>query len=257
MTEIEGALGLKEREVISLVGAGGKTTLLFALGRELSVQRNGVVLTTTTKIRVPDPSPLFTLLLADNPAALKKSVEQNIGRSPSLLLARRILDDGKLEGIPPEWVEVLRSMESVSAILIEADGAAGRPLKAPRVGEPVWAPDTTLAIPVIGIDALGARLDEEHVFRSKIARQVLNEPEGAAVTEEVICRLVAEILKNRPPAARVVPVINKVDLPAGLEKGRRLARALLRNKAIGPDRVILAQAHSTDIIREIIKADRT
>jgi probable selenium-dependent hydroxylase accessory protein YqeC len=256
MTKLEGARGLKEREVISLVGAGGKTTLMFALGRELSARRKGVVLTTTTKIRVPAPSPLFTLLLADDAAELKRSVEQNMPRSPSLLVAHRTLDDGKLQGIPPEWVEVLRSMESVSAILIEADGAAGRPLKAPRVGEPVWAADTTLAIPVIGIDALGARFDEEHVFRSKIARQVLNEPEGATVTEEMICRLTAELLKNRPAASRVIPFINKVDLPAGLEKARGLAQALLKNEAIGPDRVVLSHAQSTDIIREIITKDR-
>ena len=50
------AFSIGEREVISLVGAGGKTTLLYALGRELSALRCGVILTTTTKIFEPEPS---------------------------------------------------------------------------------------------------------------------------------------------------------------------------------------------------------
>src|SRR3990172_2004095 len=47
------ALGLKKREVISLTGAGGKTTLMFRLAKELSLKGKRVVTTTTTKILEP------------------------------------------------------------------------------------------------------------------------------------------------------------------------------------------------------------
>ena len=49
------ALALGSRELISLVGAGGKTTLMFALAEELRILNRRVVTTTTTKIVPPAP----------------------------------------------------------------------------------------------------------------------------------------------------------------------------------------------------------
>ena len=49
--KLKDAISLNENEIISLVGGGGKTTLLFWLARELCPQ--GVVLTTTTKMKYP------------------------------------------------------------------------------------------------------------------------------------------------------------------------------------------------------------
>jgi len=44
------ALGLQRREMISLTGAGGKTTLMFRLAKELSLAGKKVITTTTTNI---------------------------------------------------------------------------------------------------------------------------------------------------------------------------------------------------------------
>ena len=192
------AFSIGEREVISLVGAGGKTTLLYALGRELSALRYGVILTTTTKIFEPEPSPFFLQFLSPELSAVKKWVAEHLHRHQCLLLARGRLPNGKLEGIPPEWVDELFSLDGVSAIVNEADGAAGRPLKAPREGEPVIPDNTTLLVPVMGIEGMGRPLDEETVFRSAIASRLLNLPLGSTVTEEVIARLMRESIKRAP-----------------------------------------------------------
>jgi CTP:molybdopterin cytidylyltransferase MocA len=63
---------------------------------------------------------------------------------------------------------------------------------------------------------MGRPLDEEPVFRSAIASRLLNLPIGSMVTEEVIVRLMKELMKSRPVDARVVPLINKVDIPGVL-----------------------------------------
>jgi probable selenium-dependent hydroxylase accessory protein YqeC len=60
---LEEAFSIREGEVISLVGAGGKTTLMFALGEDLSLRRKGIILSTTTKIWEPTRSPSFALFL--------------------------------------------------------------------------------------------------------------------------------------------------------------------------------------------------
>jgi probable selenium-dependent hydroxylase accessory protein YqeC len=248
------ALSLKDREVISLVGGGGKTTLMFSLGRELSLHKKGILLTTTTKIWNPVPSKEFALFCSEKLEEIREWVEQNLDRYRYLLIARERLHNGKLQGIPPHWAAELLSIPRVAHIIVEADGAAGRSIKAPRQGEPVLPLDTTLLIPVVGVDALGGPLDEEHVFRSRIAMEILKEQGGTVVNEEMIGRLLAATLKEKPGAARVVPFINKVDLPGGMEKGRRLGNILLRLRCHQIRKVILGQARGSPVVQEILSS---
>jgi len=245
------AFSIGEREVVSLVGGGGKTTLLYALGRELSASRGGVVLTTTTKILEPAPSPSFVQFLSPDLHAIKKWTTVHAQRHRCLLLARARLPGGKLDGIPPEWVDEILSVDGVSTIVNEADGAAGRPLKANREGEPVIPGGTTLLVPVMGIDGMGRPLGEETVFRSAIASRILNIPFGSIVTEGMIARLMMEWLKGGPAGARIVPLINKVDLPDGLRKARILAGHLLE---VDPDRirsVVLSRLQKSPPVKEV------
>ncbi|MBE0558340.1 MAG: putative selenium-dependent hydroxylase accessory protein YqeC [Proteobacteria bacterium] len=246
------AFSIGENEAISLVGAGGKTALLYALGRELSAFRSGIILTTTTKIFEPAPSPFFLQFLSPELSAGKKWVAENLHRHQCLLLARRRLPNGKLEGIPPEWVEELFSMDGVTSIINEADGAAGRPLKAPREGEPVIPGNTTLIVPVMGIDGMGRPLDENTVFRSAVASRLLNLPIGSTITEEVIVCLMMESIETGPAGARVIPLVNKVDIPGGREKAERLARHILSLDPPGIPRVVLGQMQHTPAVTQIV-----
>ncbi|MBI4496129.1 MAG: putative selenium-dependent hydroxylase accessory protein YqeC [Deltaproteobacteria bacterium] len=249
---LEEAFALRPREVISLVGGGGKTSLLFALGEELSSRGRGTLLTTTTKIWEPSPSPSFALLLADRLPEAKAGIRAHLGRRPYLLAACRRLPDGKLEGIPPEWITEFLSLPDLSAIIVEADGSKGRSLKAPRPGEPVLPPRTTLLVPVIGIDALGRPLDERYVFRAEIASRLLGLPLGSQVTERAAARLLSFLLQGRPPEARIVPFINKIDLPAGPERARILAQALFGLEGAPVERVLLGQARNSPAVREVL-----
>ena len=246
------ALGIKNREVISLVGGGGKTALMFALGRELSSRMKGVVLTTTTKIWEPTPTPDFALFLSDQNSEIKKWVTKYLEAYPFLLIANKRLESGKLQGVAPSWVEEIHSLPGVSIIVVEADGAAGRSLKAPREEEPVLPANTTLLVPVVGIDVLDYPLDEEHVFRSEIAARLLNISKGKPVTKEIIAALLSEIIKGRPEGARVIPFINKVDLPGGLEKGKELANVLQSLGQVQVERVVLGQAQNFPVVKEIV-----
>ena len=250
MTLVE-AFSIGEKEVISLVGAGGKTTLLYALGRELSALR-GTILTTTTKILEPEPSPFFRQFLSPELSTVKKWVAEHLHRHQCLLLAKGRLPNGKLDGIFPEWVEELICVDGVSTIVSEADGSAGRPLKAPRDGEPVIPDNTTLLVPVMGIDGMGRPLDEETVFRSAIASHLLNLPIGSTVTEDAIVRLMLGWIKSAPAEARIIPLINKVDIPSGLEKAQKLARCLLAVDQAQIRRVVLGQLHQLPAVKEVV-----
>jgi len=250
------AFSLQDREIISLVGGGGKTTLLFALADELSMERKGVIVTTTTKIWEPAPSPTFSLFCSSQFALVKQWVIEKLGSVPYLVIAREKLSNGKLRGIPPAWVEELDTLPGVSFLMIEADGAAGHSLKAPREDEPVLPAHSSLLVPVVGIDALGCPLDDEHVFRTELAIRLLGLTPGTEVTGEVVARLLAHLLRDKPPGARVIPFLNKADLPGGLEKGRALGQCLLSSQLLGIQRVVLGYAQRSPRVREILEKPR-
>jgi probable selenium-dependent hydroxylase accessory protein YqeC len=250
------ALDIKPGEIISLVGGGGKTTLMFALARELASDNSCVLTTTTTKIFKPLPSQTPFLLLETNEEKMVKTLAQNIDRYRHITLARKRLLSGKLEGISPDLLVRLARLERVSCIIVEADGANQRALKAPNSTEPVIPDNTSLLIPVVGVDAVGCRLTEENVFRAEIVSELIGLPPGEVISAESIAFLITHhqgIIKGSPDVARIIPFVNKVDLDKGLSRGRDLADKILAVKHPRIERVILGQVQSPEPVVEVIQ----
>ncbi|MBI4331429.1 MAG: putative selenium-dependent hydroxylase accessory protein YqeC [Chloroflexi bacterium] len=260
------ALDLRDREVISLVGGGGKTTLLFALARELVAAGRPVVTTTTTKILEPSPEQTPLLIVEGDEAKLLRLVRDNLGRYPHLTLASERLSGSKLKGVSPGLVVRLAEMVD-GYIIVEADGSARRPLKAPNATEPVIPPNTSLVIAMVGADAIGCALTEDNVFRSAIASQLLGLREGETVPAEAVAVLVTHsrgIAKGSPlrsgspqggPGARIVPFLNRVDIEGTLPKARELARLILARRHPQIERVVLGQARSPRPVVEVVLRD--
>ncbi|RMH68249.1 MAG: putative selenium-dependent hydroxylase accessory protein YqeC, partial [Actinomyces sp.] len=131
-------------ELVALVGGGGKTTLLFALGDQLG---GSVILTTTTKMgreRTGGHPVLFSppdeRLLAD------------LDRS-RVVVAWGADGGHKAVGVDPtvcdHWFDL------ADHVVVEADGSRRRPFKAPRPFEPVIPSRTTLVVACLGADAIG------------------------------------------------------------------------------------------------------
>ena len=55
-----------------------------------------------------------------------------------------------------------------ACVLIEADGAKGRPCKAPADYEPVLHPDTVLVLSVYGLQAIGAAIEDSCLRVDKV-----------------------------------------------------------------------------------------
>src|SRR4030042_6313460 len=72
------SLDLRAKEVISLVGAGGKTTLMFRLAKELLLAGKRVVTTTTTKILEPSSEETRCLYVHSDEEKLKQLALQHI-----------------------------------------------------------------------------------------------------------------------------------------------------------------------------------
>ena len=249
------ALDIKPGEVISLVGGGGKTTLMFALARELASSGQSVITTTTTKIMEPSFAETPLLLLETDEEQMVKELLQNVEKYRHITLASEKLSSGKLKGISSQLIARLAALNQVSYIIVEADGAARRPLKAPNLMEPVIPDNTSLVIPVVGIDAVGCRLTEENVFRCEVVSRLLGLPLGEIITTEAIASLITHpqgMIKGSPIQARIIPFINKVDLDEGLAKGRELASKILAMRHPQIEQVILGQAQLPEPVVEVI-----
>ena len=252
------ALDIKPGEVISLVGGGGKTTLMFALARELATSGSCVITTTTTKIFEPLPSQTPLLLLEVDKEEMIRLLLQNIDKYRHITLASERLASGKLNGISPDLVVRLAEVNRVSCIIVEADGAAQKSLKAPNPTEPVIPYNTSLVIPMVGIDAVGCRLTEKNVFRPEIVSKLIGVPLEEVISAESIAFLITHhqgIIKGSPDRARIVPFINKMDLDEGLSKGRSLANKILAMRHPRIKQVVLGQAQLPEPVIEVISME--
>ena len=251
------AFGIKRGAVISLVGGGGKTTLMFALAAELVLAGRTVVTTTTTKILEPGESQSPLLIVEADEKVLMKAFSRNIEKFKHVTLAAEKLANGKLRGISPQIIEKLAHSRKVDIIIVEADGAAGKPLKAPDATEPVIPPNTSIVIPVTGIDAVGSRLNPENVFRPEIVSGLLDLPAEEIISPKLIAVLLTHplgIIKGTPPTARIIPFINKTDLDVEDVKAAGLAEEILKIRHPQIKRVILGQANKVGgFIRGIIR----
>ncbi len=201
----------------ALVGAGGKTTLMYALAERIARTGRRVICTTTTRLFPPENGIALVLLAGkDDPVA---AVGAALGNGRCLVAERLIPESGKLEGLTPETLFALAEAFPEAVFLVEADGAARKPLKAPAPHEPVWPVRVDCCVAVVGLDSLGLPLDEAHVHRASRACAVTGQKPGTPVAPVTLARLTDApegLFRACPEPCRRLAFGNKADV-AGLE----------------------------------------
>ncbi len=219
------ALRVVEVSCSAFVGAGGKTTAMFQLARQL---RPPVIVTATSHLGA------WQVALADR---------HIIARQPPELAALEdalpdvSLVSGPLEGerTRPVNEAVLYALhEKCKArslpLLVEADGARQKALKAPAAHEPPIPPVADLVVVLAGMEGVGKPLHDANVFRPDIFGRLSGLERGQAVTLEALIRVLCHPLgglKNIPPAARRIALLNQADTPFLQAQGARIAASLL------------------------------
>ena len=178
---------LDDSRIITLTGAGGKTTLLYALTGYLSRTEN-TLLTTTTHIMEPRDLPNAILVTREDAAALRAAFLSSrlaalgipvsgpsgaAGPSETPAAAgssgRPVPTTGDslaaADGPVLKWrapsLSFLDEIRDIPArIVCEGDGSRRMPVKIPRPGEPVLYPGTDTVIGVIGLSCLGQPASE-------------------------------------------------------------------------------------------------
>ena len=224
---------------IAIVGGGGKSSLMFALGRELAQAGQRVLLTTTTRIFAAqiEQSPAHVTFNAQTQSLndILSQLENALSRYKQVLLIGAADEaSGKAFGLEPDIIDAIAQLNLVDIIINEADGSRMRPFKAPAEHEPVIPAGATLVVPTVGLDALGKPLNDAHVHRAALVANLSRSPLETPLTPKIIANTLthpAGGLKNVPPSARVIPLLNKLD-KADKKAARSLAQMLLKTERI-------------------------
>jgi len=251
--QLSHALRMRSKEVVVLVGGGGKTTLMFRLADELAASGRLVVTTMTTRIFVGQmaraPARLVTedetTLLAELPAAL--AAQRHV-----IVAGEVIVEQDKVQGVSPALLDRIAAQPDVDVVIVEADGSRRLPFKAPAAHEPVIPASATVVVPIVGLDVLGRPLDAAHVHRPEIVADLTGATLGDPVTPAMIAAVLAHPqggAKDVPPHARLIPFLNKAEDETTLAAAREIARMLLKQPRI--DSVLIGAAQGTDPVREV------
>ncbi|MFD1670848.1 selenium cofactor biosynthesis protein YqeC [Agrilactobacillus yilanensis] len=173
-------LALTDHAVIGIIGSGGKTTLMNYLAQCYQKQR--VLMTTTTHILKPQPTEFDRFLM---PEELTKPGLPGINVTG---IATPTPIGEKLSGI--DLAILQQALPNFDKVLIEADGANRKSLKAWRSGEPVLLPEMTTTIGVLPVHICGQPLTETLIHRLplflKYGPFVVGQPITPAVLAAVI-----------------------------------------------------------------------
>lgn len=218
-----------DQRLITLTGAGGKTSLSHWLASFLNAAGKRVIITTTTKIFPPSRGHI--ILQADGQDFMKR-IRTALNISPSITVARDFdHESGKLLGLKRKEVSALHKSRLADVILVEGDGADRKPLKAPAEHEPVIPIETELCIGVMGIDAVYRRLSENSVHRSLIFAVLTGAVRRDVIRPEHLISLAEAkngLFKDSPAGSRKAVFLNKTDSPDGMQLADEFARLLAK-----------------------------
>ena len=193
--------------------------------------------TTTTRILCPEPGAVRL-----RRARVGRRVRWWSGCAPSSPRTgtsrpwRRTRTGGrKVGGLPVAVLDALVDARVADHVLVEADGSAGRPLKAHADHEPVVSPRADLVIAVIGVDCLGAPAGRRARAPGRAAARAARPAGGSA--RDGGGRGEHRAAPRRLPGAggrgrrEVVVFVNQAATPPALAAARQLAEALRRADA--------------------------
>lgn len=215
-------LGLPDAGIVCLCGAGGKTTLMYALAAQAVASGRCVVCSTTTKVFMPRvPEDIHALFLEEEyaePDRLLDTLRSRKSGWPVFMAGGRISgaqsSDDKLQGLLPERLDALQQAFPDHLFLVEADGAARKALKAPAAHEPVFPSRTRLTVAVVGLEAVTGLLDPATVHRAERVSALTGIPVGhnlSVAAMQVLASHEQGWFRRCPNGSRRVVFGNKAD----------------------------------------------
>lgn len=193
--------------LISIVGAGGKTTTMYTLAGELAQRGKRVITTTTTQIFLPEQDETDTLIIASETPTLLDMISAAWKQHSRVSVASSTIRAGKLDklaGLQPEQPYELLMKSGADVVIVEADGARHQMIKAPAEHEPAVPPQTNIALLLMSAGAINQPLNAVVAHRPERIALVTGISQGDILSPTVIAQLMTSeqgALKHIPGTA--------------------------------------------------------
>jgi molybdenum cofactor cytidylyltransferase len=225
--QLSKALRLSTSSVVAFVGAGGKTSAMFRTAQELSP----ALVTTSTHLGAWQAS-MANLHFACEPDEPMPDLTVSLKNGITLVTGKLDEATGRFRGLTPPQLGELRQLagEHALPLLIEADGARQKPLKAPAEHEPAIPEFVETVVVVAGLGGLNKALTEEHVQRAEQFAALSGLKIGDPVTARDLVSVLthpAGGLKNIPSRARRTVLLNQAETHFLQAQANEIGQALL------------------------------
>lgn len=217
---------LDGKRLVAVAGAGGKKSTMYALASRCPGR---VGLTATANCPFP-PRELGAELVIGQEATMLDAVRAIPRECRKVFFAQPGKHTDWAAGIRAELVTQIHAAGIFDLLLVKADGARHRLIKAPADGEPIYPPGTELVLYLVSAHVLGRKLNSGVAHRLEEFMALTGAAEETIIGPEHIVKLLtstAGALKGIVPGTRVVPVLNRVDTPARQRQARAIAERVL------------------------------
>lgn len=220
MLSLSQALRISNSSIVAFVGAGGKTSAMFRVARELAP----ALVTTSTHLGELQAGLADIHFIWEPDASIPAQcrnrdyieMEAQLGSGITLVTGILDVETQRYRGLTPPQLEKLGQLAGYHdlPLLIEADGARQKALKAPGEHEPAIPVFVDLVVVVAGLNGLHKTLGADVVHRPKIFGSLSGLKEGETITPLALAKVLTHLnggLRNIPPKARRVVLLNQAD----------------------------------------------
>ena len=193
---------LDHEHCISLIGGGGKTTLVFELG-DVFCKDEKTILTTTTHMLYPDHLDKQQICLHEDILEIKQKL-----KSLNLLFLAKPYINNKMQAMSLEFLSNV--LLQCDKMIIEADGSKHYPLKFEKETEPVVPSFCNCVIQVVGASAINKKASEV-LHRYLLAKKYFNWQDNPIVDLLILKQIIIYNF-NKVAAKRKIVVINQIDV---------------------------------------------
>lgn len=229
--KLKDLVGLRKGDVVSIVGAGGKSTLMYSLAEELRGEGR-VIVTTTTKIFMPERGQYDHIIIGQD------GCNQFDKGNGVYVHGKAVSNENKVIGLDENILE--GEIPFFDYILIEADGSKRKPVKGWNDTEPVVISRTKKTIGVLNIEVIGKAINEDNVHRVEKFIDITNSKKNELITIEHLTSLIFHhkgLFKDSK--GEKILFINKVEGQKAVMLAYRLLEGIKKNSKQYIDKIII------------------
>lgn len=225
-------LKIKPSQCVSVMGAGGKSTLMNRLADEFIVLGCTVVLSSTTNYHRPKTLQSDQILLTREVPDWPEKLGALARRWNRLVVLHHELGDAMVKGIDVAAVRTIHEHIPEAVVIVKTDGARKRWFKAPNQSEPVVPPWSQLCITVVNREILGQPLTDALVHRPERVAELTGLNLGDPITPQVVGTVLIHpdtYAPKIPAGARRAIYISHVRTAVDVEHAKMIAAWLDRS----------------------------